>query len=74
MPTRCSSAPRMDREVDSVELVLMLPTNSAELKPTLLGVLAPSLSLIPSTSMTFDGDARGGGGREEVRGVRDVVP
>ena len=39
MPTGCSSAVRMDREVDSVELALMLPTNSGELKLTALGVL-----------------------------------
>ena len=37
MPTGCSSALRMDREVNSVELALMLPTNSGELKSTSLG-------------------------------------
>ena len=38
MPTGCSSAVQIDREVDSVELALMLPTNSRELKSTSLGV------------------------------------
>ena len=38
MPTGCSSAVRMDREVDSDELVLMLPTNSGQLKSSSLGV------------------------------------
>ena len=64
MPTGCSSAVRMDPEVDSDELALMLPTNSGQLKSSSLGGLAPTLSLIASTSMTFDGDAREGGGQE----------
>ena len=38
MPTGCSSAVRMDREVDSDELALMLPTNSGQLKSSSLGV------------------------------------
>ena len=38
MLTGCSSAVRMDREVDSDELALMLPTNSGQLKSSSLGV------------------------------------
>ena len=68
MPTGCSSAVRMDREVDSDELALMLPTNSGLVEVVL------AEGSIASTSMTFDGVAREGGGREEVRGVWDVVP
>ena len=38
MPTCCSSAVRMDREVDWDELALMVPTNSGQLKSSSLGV------------------------------------
>ena len=38
MPTGCSAAVRMDREVDSDELALMLPTSSGQLKSSSLGV------------------------------------
>ena len=37
MPTGCSSAVGMDREVDSDELALMLLTNSGQLKSSSLG-------------------------------------
>ena len=79
MPTPVWFLHKQGPAVDSVELVLTLLIDSGELRSMSLGLrhhrhFRPAVSLISSTSMTFNGDAREGGGREKVWDFRGVVP